>query len=307
MTSKKPNGYWSENKDRCRAEAAKYNTRSEFNHKSKSAYLACYLNGWLDDVCSHMTLREQVPQGYYTHEILSSVAKQYETRWDFQKKDKGAYLSARSRGVLDEICSHMRVVGSRKKRCVYEIADHALRIVYIGLTYNIKARRSGHANNKKIIKAFGNDFEMVQVTDFLDIERAVVAEANFIELYRMRGYTVLNRTRAGALGGNNNKWTKESVHAIALNAKSRKEFQSIANGAYQTALKNKWIDDVCSHMVPKQKPAGYWDDKETTFAEAQKYNKMRDFEKKSGSAYNACRRNGWVDEVREAMLKRATC
>lgn len=304
---KNPDGYWSENKDRCRDEALKYKTRSDFNKHSKSAYLACYLNGWLDDVCSHMTVREQVPQGYYTREILADFASQYESRWEFQQKESGAYQAAFNRGLLDEICQHMKVVGSRKKRCIYEIVDHERKIVYVGLTYNIQRRRGGHMNNKKIIESFGYEFKMHQITDFLNVEDAVIAEANFIEIYRLKGYTVLNKVKAGGLGGNNKKWTKQKVWKIAKQASSRKEFQKIANGAYQAALANNWMDEVCSHMIPKQKPAGYWDNKETTFAEASKYSKMKDFERNSGSAYNACRRNGWVDEVRKAMLRRNEC
>lgn len=304
---RKPDGYWSENKERCRSEALKYKTRSDFNIYSKSAYLACYMNGWLDEVCSHMVVREQVPQGYYTKEILAGIASRYETRWEFQQRDRGAYLAAYSRGILDEICQHMRVDGSRKKRCIYEIVDHARCVAYIGLTYNIQARRAGHATNKKIVETFGYDFEMTQITDFLTVEDAIVAEANFIEAYRLKGYTILNKTKAGALGGNIEKWTKDRVREVARQASSRKEFQKIANGAYQAALRNNWMDEICSHMVPKQKPSGYWNNKEVTLNEALKYSKMKDFEKNSGSAYNACRRNNWLDEVREVMLKRASC
>lgn len=48
-----PFGYWND-KDRCRAEAAKYNTRSEFLRGSVSAYNSAYKHKWLDEICSHM-------------------------------------------------------------------------------------------------------------------------------------------------------------------------------------------------------------------------------------------------------------
>lgn len=35
-------------------EALSYNTRSEFQNKSQSAYITAYVNGILDEVCSHM-------------------------------------------------------------------------------------------------------------------------------------------------------------------------------------------------------------------------------------------------------------
>lgn len=49
---RKPMGYWT--KEKCHKEALKYNTRGEFNEKSKGAYLFAYRNNWLDDICSHM-------------------------------------------------------------------------------------------------------------------------------------------------------------------------------------------------------------------------------------------------------------
>jgi hypothetical protein len=51
----KPVGYWT--LDRCGAEAAKYKTRSEFQHGSTGAYQSAWHNGWLDLMCGHMTDR----------------------------------------------------------------------------------------------------------------------------------------------------------------------------------------------------------------------------------------------------------
>ena len=45
---KKPKGTW-DNKDRCKEEALKYKTKSEFKKFSAGAYSAAYKNGWLDE------------------------------------------------------------------------------------------------------------------------------------------------------------------------------------------------------------------------------------------------------------------
>jgi hypothetical protein len=42
-----------------------------------------------------------------THEKLSSIAKNFKTRSEFQKKDPSAYSTSMRMGILDEICSHM--------------------------------------------------------------------------------------------------------------------------------------------------------------------------------------------------------
>jgi hypothetical protein len=51
-----------------------------------------------------------------------------------------------------------------------------------------------------------------------------------------------------------NYWTKEKCHIEALKFKHRYEFQLNSNGAYRNALKNNWLDEICSHM----KMTGNW-------------------------------------------------
>jgi hypothetical protein len=42
-----PPGHWTKNKNNCHMKALKYGTRSEFQKKSHSAYIAASTNGWL--------------------------------------------------------------------------------------------------------------------------------------------------------------------------------------------------------------------------------------------------------------------
>jgi hypothetical protein len=42
-----------------------------------------------------------------TYELLSSIAKKYKTRSEFQKNDPSAYSSSRNKKIIDSICSHM--------------------------------------------------------------------------------------------------------------------------------------------------------------------------------------------------------
>ena len=45
----------------------------------------------------------------HTNESLAEIAKQYKTKREFVLKDSSAFVSARKRGIVDEICSHMAV------------------------------------------------------------------------------------------------------------------------------------------------------------------------------------------------------
>ena len=49
-----PRNYWT--KERVQKEANKYTSRTKFLNAAKSAYGAAQSNGWLDEVCQHMTV-----------------------------------------------------------------------------------------------------------------------------------------------------------------------------------------------------------------------------------------------------------
>ena len=44
-------------------------------------------------------------------------------------------------------------------------------------------------------------------------------------------------------------WNKDRCHEESLKYKTRKEFSKISRSAYISAYRNKWLDDICSHMI----------------------------------------------------------
>ena len=90
-------------------------------------------------------------------------------------------------------------------------------------------------------------------------------------------------------------WTKEKCQGEALKYSNRTEFGRNSY-AYQLAKKNGWIDEVCSHMLSFSKKRGYWT-KEKCKENAIKCLSRIEFQTKYPSAYIACRRNRWLDEV----------
>ena len=46
-----------------------------------------------------------------------------------------------------------------------------------------------------------------------------------------------------------NYWTKERCHDAALKYKTRSEFTKNDCSGYSKAWEEKWLDDICSHMV----------------------------------------------------------
>jgi len=46
-----------------------------------------------------------------------------------------------------------------------------------------------------------------------------------------------------------NHWNKERCYKEALKYNTRKEFQDNSGSAYNSALRNKWLNDICKHMI----------------------------------------------------------
>jgi hypothetical protein len=90
-----------------------------------------------------------------------------------------------------------------------------------------------------------------------------------------------------------NYWTKERCLEESSKYESRKDFQKNSKSCYNTAYKNKWLDDVCKHMVSKNKCKGFWNF-ENCKVEASKFNTINEFQKGSRGAYHACRKNDWL-------------
>lgn len=112
-------GFWT--KERCHIEALKYTNRRDFHFKSKSAYGAAWIHGWLDDICSHMELYSK-PSGYWTKERCAARAKKYIRRSEFQRHERAAYSAAWKNGWLNDICAHMQSPHIYSKEECREIA-----------------------------------------------------------------------------------------------------------------------------------------------------------------------------------------
>lgn len=101
-----------------RQEALKYTRKGDFAKSSISVYNAAWRKGpaYLESVCSHMPKRSKKPKNptgpyvYWTHEMIYKEALKYNSKDEFRKNSRNAYCTAKKRGILKEIQSHMEVV-----------------------------------------------------------------------------------------------------------------------------------------------------------------------------------------------------
>jgi predicted GIY-YIG superfamily endonuclease len=273
----------------CKEEALKFSSRLEFQKKSSSAWGKCRRNNWLDDVCTHMTeLRK--PKGYWTLERCKKESLKYTSRLEFKNNSSSVWGICRNNNWLDDVCNHMKLIGNKYKRCIYsyEFYDNS---VYVGLTNNLDKRNSEHINNKnslinkKILQNINYNFK--QLTEYINVEDATNMEKYYVDYYQKNNFDILNKKKAGGLGGNFLKWSDDDSKKEAIKYESRKEFKINSPRAYEICRKNKWLDDVCGHMVK-------W-----TFEKCHQLSlecgSRNEFKNKYITAYRNSNKNGWMD------------
>ena len=197
---------------------------------------------------------------YWTKERCKQIASEFKTRKEFQNNYRVAYNKSLKNGWLDEICSHMVTSGHRYKRCIYAI-EFPDRKVYIGLTYNVDKRFIKHTSDPKssvykYMKMTNMEPTIKQLTDYIDVDLASKEESLKLQEYVKNGWTVINISKCGSVGGKFIKLTKELCNIEAQKYKRRNQFKINSPQAYSAARRNGWIEEICSHMdfaYPKSK------------------------------------------------------
>lgn len=97
-------------------------------------------------------------------------------------------------------------------------------------------------------------------------------------------------------------WTYERCKEEALKYNTKRDFREHSL-AYSVSCRNKWIDEICSHMIVLQKPKGYWNDYNICKEEALKYETKSDFNKNCSRCYKISTYNGWIDDICSHMIE----
>jgi len=93
-------------KEDCLKEALNYKTKKDFKKNKPYLYRKSLLNGWANDICSHM--KRPHPYNYkWSKEKCQEEALKYMTKKDFMIYSITDKEIARMSGWLEEICSHM--------------------------------------------------------------------------------------------------------------------------------------------------------------------------------------------------------
>lgn len=147
----------------------------------------------------------------WTEERCRKFARKCKSRSEFIKKSRSAYASARKKGILEDICSHMTYLHKPNNFWTKEKATN--------LALKCKTK-----------------------TEFR--EKYPVARTFALQNKFYKNITA-HMTRPKVY---NFKWSREKIKKEALKYKSRKEFETKNGSAYTIALSNGWMDEACKHM-----------------------------------------------------------
>ena len=252
-------------KELCAKEAKKYSTRSAFGNNSKGAYSASLKYKWLDAICSHMKKRKpSYKRGYWTKIKCADAAQLYNSTSDFRKYSPSAYLAAKKNGWFSEICSHIKITKYPSGYWTKELCR--LEALKFKSKQQFKAE-SGKAHAAAKRYKWTDDICQHMVPSIMPV-----------------GY-----------------WTKDLCVREALKYQTKEDFKRGSGGAYMWVTRNKYLTEVCQHMIFNRVPRGHWNNRDHCAIEAKKYNIRNQFKVDSRGAYASSKKNGWLDEICKHM------
>ncbi len=288
-------------KDNCKSEALKYNTLNEFAKNAPGAYKVSSKNGWLNEITSHMSyLGNKYKRCIYCYEF-SDNSVYIGLTYNLERRNT-QHNSYKNSKVFIHI-ENTRIIPNLTKLTDYVDVGEAQKMEYYYLN---KYKNDGY-NILNKAKTGGVGGSVIKWTRERCIEESLK-------------YKTMNEFRKGCNGAYNKClkekwnditthlekvnvfqkkgvfWTKERCLEEALKYKTKSEFGKESGSAYSSARKNKWLDEICSHMPDYRLPNGYWT-KEKCKEEALNYIDKKSYSKNSNTSYLISHRNGWLDEI----------
>lgn len=291
--------------EQCYEVAKSYKTRRDLARGNVGVYQAALNHGWLDDY--QWFESRQKPFKYWTKERVREESRKYKNRGEFHDNAGTAYAKARLNGWLDEFTwlKDDRIdFSSDKIDCVYAYEFEDYNSVYVGRTLvrRIPDRDKEHLfTDTDAVYLFAKEKgiavpDMIILESDLTLAEGVKKEGEYLERYREKGWTLLNRAKTGGIGLlDRNKWTKKTCREEALKYRCRSDFADACGGAYEVARRNGWLDDY-TWFEERQKPAGYWDSYENCYNAALQCKTKTEFTNSFGAACLSARKHGWIND-----------
>ena len=159
----------------------------------------------------------KIPRKYWTIENCRIEALKYDSRNEFNKNSKAAYSSSVKNKWLDDICIHMNTKSTKPHNYWTKENCHLEALKY-------KTRKDFYTNSPIAYTKARLCGWLSEITLHLE--------------YKIKP---------------SKYWIKERCGEEAKKYNSRIEFRNNSGGAYQTACRKGWIDEICQQMITKNR------------------------------------------------------
>lgn len=281
-------------KNSCNQISKKHKYKIDFKNDNPSAYASARINGWLDDICSHMK-----PKGNNKKRLI----------YAYEFSDNCAYI-----GLTGDLDYRKWAHFNRKDSSVYKhMIKTGLIPECLELTNYIDVDNSIIMEKYWIDQYYKNGFELLNISKPGAIGGNIIkwskeecgkafskcSSISEIKINYISAYNLASK----------NKWLIELTKHIdyipngywndfnnckneSLKYNSRTEFKLKSSGCYYSSIKNKWLDDICLHMKQLKKPKNYWN-KEKCIDTYLKIKNKSEFKKNYSRAYFLMLKNKW--------------
>lgn len=237
-------------KENCIEEALKYKTITEFIKKSPGAYKSASKNGWIDEITGHMThMGDKYKRCIYSYEfddnsVYIGLTYNLEKRDTLHKSNLKSTVNIHinKTGILPNL---VKLTDYIEVNDAIKMELHFLKKYkndgYIIL--NI-AKTGGLGKEEKWTKerCLEEALKCETLKDFYKNHEGAYTKS--IKEGWLNSFTHLKSIKLP-----NGYWNKKRCLEEALKYSSKKEFRENNKSAYSSSTKNKWLNDICSHMT----------------------------------------------------------
>ena len=232
----------------CKEEALKYKSRTDFIIGSPSAYKYSVKNGIFDDICTHMTVYGNLfKRAIYAFEFSDNNAYIGLTYNLSKRKNEhlssvNVYIHMNKTGLIPQF----KILTKYINRDVCAKLEGTIIDSYLSNNWNILNRKkSGDLGSNNIKWTY--DECKKEALKYNDRTLFMRNSSGAHKSASINGW-LSDICSHMPLKSKKNYWTKEKCQEEALKYENRNQFKINSCDAYSYAYRNKFLDEICSHM-----------------------------------------------------------
>lgn len=246
-----PNGYWT--KDRCHEVALKYSGRWQFQRLAGNVYLAAFKLGVIDDICEHMDSKVSLlDRLVYVFEFDDNSAyigltNDIEQRLVEHKTNSNSAIRnklQKSNYVLKQLTDYVPKdqASQLEKKYIDQYIKNGWEILN-----QAKGGSLGGGSKKWSLKKIQILIKSEGIENANQLCKKYSGAVNYLK--RKKLLDVCFPVKSTIKTKPDGYWTKERCHEVALKYNNLKDFLKNYGGAYSSAYRNGWLNEITNHMV----------------------------------------------------------